>query len=190
MSSPAEQVKSVLQLKVGAQVMLQQRLKGRERLVNGSRGVVVRFAGTSTVVVRFADVRPAFRASVKCLGEDMLSWPIAPAHILYIPMHMQGMLTVSSLIEPGMPSSHSKLVITACIHLCRARRCTLAERSGRSKSLRAQWLSGHRCALTPLGKLTAALLQDETTSLHSLQTLRLALHRALLLQSQSIAPCV
>ena len=54
------QVKGTLQLKVGAQVMLMQRLKGRERLVNGSRGVITRFAGATNPepIVRFVDVRP------------------------------------------------------------------------------------------------------------------------------------
>ena len=55
------QVKSTLHLKVGAQVMLMQRLRGPpSALVNGSRGVITRFAGTTTPepVVRFVSVSP------------------------------------------------------------------------------------------------------------------------------------
>ena len=57
-------MKSCLQLKVGAQVMLLQSLKGKTGLVNGSRGRVIHFAGTTNPVpvVRFTDVSPMLLA--------------------------------------------------------------------------------------------------------------------------------
>lgn len=55
------QSKRELALKAGAQVMLTRNMSARKGLVNGARGVVVRFVGATIrlPVVRFANVRDA-----------------------------------------------------------------------------------------------------------------------------------
>lgn len=54
------QAKAVVELKVGAQVMLTRNVSAKRGLVNGARGVLERFVGNTIrlPVVRFASVSP------------------------------------------------------------------------------------------------------------------------------------
>ena len=78
------QAKAVVELKVGAQVMLTRNVSAKRGLVNGARGVVERFVGTSIClpVVRFASVRVPSPDTPcqfeKLKNADMWGWNSAP----------------------------------------------------------------------------------------------------------------
>lgn len=61
------QAKEILELRVGAQVMLVKNVSQSQGLVNGARGVVEKFVGSTSVlpVIRFANVSFASLQSLR-----------------------------------------------------------------------------------------------------------------------------